>query len=96
MLPTAGLGNPPLLNPHFQGLPLQTEKQERFPLLSQGMVNIPFFPSVVQADKAVARVPNLRGLGEPFLKHTFVADSEMTTIYCWLIITRKEKTPNKP
>lgn len=50
----------------------------------------------MQADKAVARVPNLRGLGEPFLKHTFVADSEMTTIYCWLIITRKEKTPNKP
>lgn len=49
----------------------------------------------MQTDKAVARAPNLRGLGEPFLKHTFVADSDMTAIYCWLIITRKKKKKRK-
>lgn len=49
------------------------KKEERFPLLSLGTVNIPFFPATVQTDKAVARVLNLRELGEPFLKHTIVA-----------------------
>lgn len=71
---------------------------ERFPLLSQGTVNIPlffFFPASLQTDKAVARAPNLRGLGKPFLKHTFVTDSDMTAIHCWLIITRKKEKKKK-
>lgn len=49
------------------------KKQERFPLLSLGTVNIPFFSAAVQTDKAVARAPNRRELGEPLLKHTTVA-----------------------
>lgn len=50
----------------------------------------------MQTDKAVARAPNLRGLGKPFLKHTFVTDSDMTAIHCWLIITRKKEKKKKP
>lgn len=67
------------------------KNQQRFPLLSLGTVNIPFFPAAVQTDKAVARAPNLRELGEPFLKHTIVATMTWLQLYCWLIITRKKE-----
>lgn len=83
-----------LPSPHSQGLTLQTKRAGEISPVIAGNSKHPsifFSPASLQTDKAVARAPNLRGLGKPFLKHTFVTDSDMTAIHCWLIITRKKE-----
>lgn len=70
LLPTAGLGSS-LPKPHSQGLTLQ-KAGEISPVIS-GNSKHPLFSGAVQTDKAVARAPNPRELGEPLLKHTIVA-----------------------
>lgn len=88
LLPTAGLGSS-LPKPHSQRLTLQ-KAGEISPVIS-GNSKHPLFFAAVQTDKAVARAPNLRELGEPFLKHTIAANLTRLQLYCWLFITRKKE-----